>query len=354
MALAVHIILVGCDKSPNPPVARDNVFQYADHLLRRTGMCCPAPWFGRILHEALFNECDFDQCTINHSRALLSADGKTLANLRFSVPSDFVRKKPTRRYPHPSVPACAEAYEQLVPHVPRLCPDVLSDDHDTDDCNLIHLRNLTSAAPLPFEKIPSAQTQAISVVLNAHVERARKDNGDLDAKAKVFSSELLDIAAKALADASLPPIIRCKKMQGGLFSRHGIGRAICKSEFWGKAQRDGQARAFRGFRIKRKIDTAQLHCDLLHIFGDQPAAAAPPASAPSLPAVPASAGTVSLSSDQYSFLISNARAHLQQQTAAAADRVAAIDKQLASLQAERAAAAAEAARNRDQLARLCT
>lgn len=356
LSLAVHVLLVGCDDTPNPALKWADIIEYCDQLLTKSGMSCPVSWFGRLLAEALVQDCQLDGCTIDHSRALISQDRKTLQFLRSSIRSDFMPRKPTRRNPHPPVPACAVAYASLREHIPRLCSFALEAKHGADSCGEgIHIHNVLKTEPIIFDKNPSMQSAVVSFVLHRCVEEARNASGTRNAKARASSEELVNVLEAALSQPSLPPIVRAKALQGGLFSRHAMGRLVCSSAVWGEAKRNAQARAFLGFRIKTGRDEAKkLQSEVLAQFGDKSAQALEPvASSQQLPAPSDDdRSTVTLTAEQYAFLFSNARAGAQHQTAADSKRVADIDRQISALQAQRAAAVAVAARNADTLARI--
>jgi len=353
MNLAVHFVLVGCEK--DAPLQWKSVYDCVDHLLQKSGMCCPPAWFGRLLADAVANDCEFDACTIDHSRALIGDNGKSLVGVRISVHSDFMRKKPSRRNPDPPLPACASAYDGLRKHIRTLCADAFDPDHDRSACESVHLQNTWSDAPIRFGARLTAQQLVVKLVLESVVEKARKQNGSMDAKAIVRSQELLDIVEKAVAHAGLAPIVRFKGLPGGEFSRHAIGRCISHSVFWGEAKREEKARGFRGFRLKRpRPDTAQLQVELLREYpgAEQHRPQQQPAP-PLLPPIPAANGsTVTLSAEQYAVLARAARQHAERQAADDARRLASLDEHIAALNGQRAAAAEAAKTSAQMLSRL--
>lgn len=356
VSLAVHVLLVGASETPTPALKRDRVLSYVGELVcKTTDTRCSSVWFGRLFVEALSTECEFESCTIDHSQNLLDTDGKTLQHLRLSVASDFRTRKHTRRAA--AEPACATAYHLLLEHAQRLCSDVLDPEHDCKTCTRIHLQNLTSREPVALAKSSSHQEDIVCLLLGRYVEKARKENGALDAKALVRSDELLNTLDNALSHSGLQDVVRSKSVAGGEFSRHGIGRAISSSRFWGAAKRDAKGRGFRGFRLKRpRPNLEQLQNELLEAYSaadghDTAELTQPPQTA--LPPVPAAdGGPVTLTRAQYAFLLSSARANAERQHAADTQRVARLDQQLAALQAQRAAAAADAARSSGFLAGL--
>ena len=202
MRLAVHILLVGCEDTPNPPLNRLDVLHYVNELLLKTTMSCPVNWFGRLFAQALSEKCDLEGCTIAHSRELLQDGGKTLGEVRLSRPSDFQPRKQTR-HQQQIEPACAAAYRALVPHAPRLCVNALDSKHDRHECDALHLPNLVSSEPLDLSPSSGLQPRAVRFVLERCVQRARRTNGNLDAKAKVRSVELVDLMEDYFASSDL-------------------------------------------------------------------------------------------------------------------------------------------------------
>lgn len=359
MVLAVHVLLVGSEDTPDPPLNRLDVLHYVNEVLLKTTMSCPVNWFGRLFAQALAEECDLDGCTIDHSRDLLQNGGKTLGAVRLSRPSDFLLRKQTRQRQQIE-PACAAAYRALVPHAPRLCASALDPEHDHHECDALHLPNLVSSEPLDLSPSPGLQSRAVRLVLERCVERARRTNGNVDAKAKVRSAELVDLMENYLASSDLLPAIRSKRCTGGFFSRHGMGRAISNSPFWGDVGRNAKSRSFPGYKINpNKPDVDTMRRQLAAEFGSAPASAPAPAvsaaerkHAETLPPVPeASDSAVQLSAEQYALLLGSARAHLRQQQAAAVQRTAQLDAQIASLMAQRTAVATSAERSAAMLSR---